>query len=111
MKKNFVFLFFLIPSIIITSIFLVNFTDSEAQRERTLTSLSEGIDTFVKAGKYECCIEPPCTMCYLGEWIWKDGSCKCDEMMRNGEDDKVCPQCKKGLEEGRCKSLQGTCKI
>ena len=43
-------------------------------------------------------------MCFLGHWLWEDGSCYCDEMILNEEDDKVCPECKAGIKEGKCKS-------
>ena len=84
----------------------------EQRRSRVLGELSSAIDDAVLEGKYICCIEPPCTMCYLGNWLWEEGSCHCDEMMAEGEFDKVCPQCIRGIEEGRCKSAQGTfCEI
>lgn len=35
-----------------------------------------------------------------------------DDMIKNKEFDKVCPQCKKGIEEGRCTSTDGgVCEI
>lgn len=84
----------------------------EQRRTRVLDELSSAIRGAEEIGKYRCCIEPPCTMCYLGEWIWKDGSCYCDDMIVKGEFDKVCPQCKKGIEEGRCISTDKTgCQI
>ena len=76
----------------------------EQKRTKLLNELSFSINEAVSEGKYSCCIDPPCTMCYLGDWIWKDGTCDCDGMIAKGEFDKVCPQCKKGIEEGRCKS-------
>ncbi len=79
----------------------------EERRANILNELSEAINDAKLEGKYGCCIEPPCTMCYLGEWIWDDGYCRCDEMIKKGEFDKVCPQCKKGLEEGKCISSAG----
>lgn len=79
----------------------------EEKREKVITGLFLSIEEAVGEGKYECCIEPPCTMCYLGNWLWEDGICRCDEMMENGEWDKVCPQCVKGIEEGLCKSAKG----
>ena len=78
--------------------------DFEQKRDRILNELSLAIEEAKNQGRYDCCIEPPCTMCYLGEWIWKDGICRCDEMILKGELDKVCPQCKKQIEEGNCKS-------
>jgi len=74
----------------------------EQKRAGVLSGLSLAIGDAVSEGKYECCIEPPCTMCYLGNWIWDDGICRCDEMILKGEDGNVCPQCVKGLEEGTC---------
>jgi len=76
----------------------------EERRGAILNELSEAINEAKLEGKYNCCIEPPCTMCYLGEWLWEDGTCKCGEMIAKGEFGKVCPQCKKGLEEGKCVS-------
>lgn len=78
------------------------------KRERILGELQLAIDDAVQQGKYHCCIEPACTMCYLGNWIWDDGTCNCDEMIAKGEFDKVCPQCKRGIEEGLCKSSDNT---
>ncbi len=73
-------------------------------RDKLLTEIQLGIEHEINEGNYRCCIDPPCDMCYLGHWIWDDGSCKCDDMIMQGELDKVCPQCKKGIENGFCKS-------
>lgn len=82
------------------------------RRERILGELSQAIDEAIASGKYKCCIDPPCDMCFLGHWIWDDGSCMCDDMIAKGEFDKVCPQCVKGIELGLCKSTrQSTCEI
>jgi hypothetical protein len=84
----------------------------EEKREMLLNQLYINIEEAKLDGKYECCIEPPCTMCYLGNWIWEDGTCDCDKMMKEDKFDKVCPQCIKGLEEGRCNSTDKEfCKI
>jgi len=82
--------------------------DFESRREIVLNDLSLAIDDAVVEGKYSCCIDPPCTMCYLGKWLWDDGICRCDEMIRNGDFDSVCPECKNGIEEGACKSSAST---
>lgn len=112
MKQNFIFLFLFVGifiGIILTSLYS-NFQSFEQKRTNILNELYSAINEAKVQGKYICCIDPPCTMCYMGTWIWKDGSCYCDEMMAKGESDKVCPQCKKGLEEGRCKSsLRDVC--
>lgn len=84
----------------------------EEKREMLLNQLYINIEEAKLDGKYECCIEPPCTMCYLGNWIWEDGTCDCDKMMKEDKFDNVCPQCIRGLEEGRCKSTdEDFCKI
>ena len=49
----------------------------------------------------ECCIEPPCEMCFKGEWIFEEGSCRCRTELANGNIQNVCPECRKGLAEGR----------
>ena len=43
-------------------------------------------------------------MCYLGKWKFEKGTCYCDDAILEGRDEDVCPECKKGLEEGLCKS-------
>lgn len=72
--------------------------------QEVIANLRLAIASAVEKGDYHCCINPPCTMCYLGSWIFKEGICRCDEMIANGEFDKVCPECKKGIEEGQCSS-------
>ncbi len=83
----------------------------ETRRRRTLHYLDTAIKQAEAEGKYECCIEPPCTMCYLGNWVWEDGTCSCDRMIAEGEWDKVCPQCIRGIEQGRCNSEPGSCPV
>ena len=98
-----------------TGVFLLQQKTSEnvfeKNREKVLSQLYSAIEDAEKMGKYKCCIEPPCTMCYLGDWIWEDGTCDCDKKIAMGEWDKVCPQCIRGIKEGRCKSEIGTCSI
>ncbi len=100
---------------VVTGLFLRKQKTSESvfkeNREKVLSQLYLAIGEAKEMGKYKCCIEPPCTMCYLGDWIFKDGSCDCDTMIAKGELDKVCPQCIKGIKEGKCKSTKGTCLI
>ena len=83
----------------------------EKNREKVLSQLYLAIEDAEKTGKYKCCIEPLCTMCYLGNWLWQDGTCDCAGMIAQGEWDKVCPQCIKGIKEGRCKVEIGACPI
>jgi len=99
-----IILIFLVVLLLIP-VALATFQESYQQkRSRILNELSFAIEQAKAQGKYDCCIEPPCTMCYLGEWIWEDDICRCEEMILKGELDKVCPQCKKQIEEGNCKS-------
>lgn len=76
----------------------------EDRRHSLMDDMASLIEEKVDSGEYKCCIEPACDMCFLGHWLWDDGICRCDEMIASGQDDKVCPQCKKALEEGLCKS-------
>jgi len=80
----------------------------EDRRVKVLKELSSSIEDAVAQGKYHCCINPPCTMCYLGNWIWEDGTCNCDAMIAQGDFDKVCPQCVKAIEKGECESTEST---
>ena len=113
-KKFFMHLIILIIAISLLFSFLIlpNEKNFETKREVLLNQLFSNIEDAKEIGNYQCCIEPPCTMCYLGNWIWEDGKCYCDDMIKNKEFDKVCPQCKKGIEEGRCISTNGeVCEI
>jgi hypothetical protein len=76
----------------------------EEKRGEVLAEMDMAIEHATLEGNYKCCIDPPCTMCFLGHWIWGDGTCDCDGMIAAGEWDKVCPECKSGIEEGRCLS-------
>jgi len=110
MKKLFLissFIFIIIASLLFIFTIVPKQENFDTKREILLNQLYENIEGVKEMGKYKCCIEPPCTMCYLGDWIWDDGSCYCDDMIKNGESDKVCPQCKKGIEEGKCTSTDG----
>lgn len=114
--KNKFLVFILIIFVAVgTAIFFTALKNSEdsfkRNREKILSQLYLNIEKAKAEGKYQCCIEPPCTMCYLGNWIWDDGTCDCDGMIAIGEWDKVCPQCIRGIKEGRCKSEIDTCPI
>jgi len=112
MKRVLFVLIFVVISLVVILTVLPKQKNFETKREILLSQLYENIEDAAKIGRYKCCVEPPCTMCYLGNWIWEDGSCYCDEMIVKGEFDKVCPQCKKGIEEGKCISTDKTrCKI
>jgi len=86
----------------------------EEKRSEILSEMDLTLKEATESGKYKCCIEPPCKMCFLGNWIWKDGTCDCDTMIQQGKWDEVCPECKGGIKEGRClstKTLNRTCPV
>ncbi len=104
-NKKFIFLFLFVGisiGIVFANLY-PNFQSFEKKRSNIINDMEMLIEQQTKEGNYRCCIEPACTMCFMGDWLWDDGICRCDDMIANGEDDKVCPQCKKGLEEGFCK--------
>ncbi len=107
-------LLILFMTVSIFMVLLIKKQGFEEKRESLLEQLYNNIEEAKLEGNYECCIEPPCTMCYLGNWIWEDGSCYCDRMIIEGKNEDVCPQCVKGIEEGKCKSTEnneGWCEI
>jgi copper chaperone CopZ len=79
-------------------------TTSFLQKEKVLSQIYLAIEKAKTEGKYKCCIEPPCTMCYLGAWVFEHETCKCEEMIEKGEFNKVCPECKKGIQGVKCRS-------
>lgn len=52
----------------------------------------------IKKNNYNCCIEPPCAMCYHSPNQWNNqqaGTCACDDLITRGEE--PCPECQNGL--------------
>ena len=85
---------------------------AEERLQRVIRERDEAIKLAVEEGVYQCCIEPPCTMCYLEANQWNHyqaGTCACDELIARGEE--PCPQCKQGLcetdDEGVCETKGG----
>jgi hypothetical protein len=72
-----------------------------------IAELYDAIGVAEENGVYNCCIEPACTMCYLGHWKFEKGTCDCDAAIAEGRFEDVCPECKGGLEKGTCDSLVG----
>jgi len=83
-----------------------------SRREKHQKIISErdlAIQEAMDEGEYKCCINPPCTMCYMEANQWnnyKAGTCACDDLIAQGKE--PCPQCKNGLCET---SEDNTCKI
>lgn len=71
-------------------------------RERYIQERAYAIELAEKQGLYDCCIDPPCTMCFdrgIGHEWSRDGQyCSCDKLLEEGKD--PCPQCKAGLAQG-----------
>jgi len=76
----------------------------ERSSDDVIADLYEAIGVAEANGDYSCCIEPACTMCYLGNWKFEKGTCDCDGAIAEGRFEDVCPECKGGLEKGICDS-------
>lgn len=58
------------------------------------------IQKAMAAGDYRCCIDPPCTMCFMEANKWNNfeaGTCACDDLIAQGKE--ACPQCQGGLKK------------
>ena len=72
----------------------------EEMHERIIEERDYAIGQAVLAGDYRCCINPPCTMCYMEANEWNNytaGTCACDDLIARGEE--PCPQCGRGLKD------------
>jgi len=72
--------------------------NDEEMYERIIRERDYAIEKAVLAGDFRCCIEPPCTMCFMEANQWnnmKAGTCACDDLIAEGKE--PCPQCKRGL--------------
>jgi hypothetical protein len=47
----------------------------EEKRTQILSEINSTINEAERSGAYNCCMDPPCSMCFLGNWISKDGTC------------------------------------
>jgi hypothetical protein len=110
MKNQIIILVVAVVTIAITLILIrAQTTDFKSKsfdekRSEILSEIDMTLEEAKQSGKYQCCMQPPCKMCLLGNWIWKDGTCKCDIMIEQNEWDKVCPECK-----GNLKDSNGIC--
>ena len=69
--------------------------------QRIIQERDFAIDQAIIDGDYKCCINPPCTMCYMEANQWNNytsGTCACDDLIAMGKE--PCPQCGRGLCEG-----------
>lgn len=80
---------------------------SEEMLQKIIEERDVAITKAVKDGIYNCCINPPCTMCYMEANQWnneKAGTCACDDLIAQGKE--PCPQCKSGREGDSCSSCK-----
>lgn len=71
----------------------------EEKRAQIVSEINSTISEAEVSGAYNCCMNPPCSMCLLGNWISKDGTCNCDAFERAGQLDKVCPECRESSKD------------
>ncbi len=77
---------------------------ASATRDELVQLQNLAIQKAKSEGKYKCCIEPPCTMCFWEGNEWNNnipGTCACDDLIAEGKE--PCPQCARAMEEGRGK--------
>jgi hypothetical protein len=70
----------------------------EVGHQRIISQRDYAIDQAIARGEYRCCLNPPCTMCYMEANQWNNftvGTCACDDLIAQGKE--PCPQCQKGL--------------
>lgn len=70
----------------------------EEMRVRIISERDHAIRQAEENGEYRCCIEPPCTMCYMEANPWNNfiaGTCACDDLIAKGKE--PCPQCLNGM--------------
>jgi len=115
MKRKILFLLFLFFGVVVGVVLTTGYPYLQTyQQKRTnvIRTMEQVIEQQVEKGNYRCCIDPACNMCFLGEWEWDDGICRCDDMIVDEEFDKVCPECKNQIKEGKCKySEKSKCEI
>lgn len=80
----------------------------EGMYQRIIEQRDYAIDQAIEAEVFRCCIDPPCTMCYMEANQWNNhtpGTCACDDLI--AQDIEPCPQCKKGP----CDDSDTTCSL
>ncbi|TFB08191.1 hypothetical protein E3V08_05025 [Candidatus Atribacteria bacterium MT.SAG.1] len=80
----------------------------EQMYQKVIKERDYAISQAVARGDFRCCINPPCTMCYMEANQWNNftpGTCACDDLIAQGKE--PCPQCKTGL----CEGLDSTCNL
>ncbi len=100
-------LFYITGSLLVVVIVFTILNDyNSSNPEKVVAKLSGAIVKAQEKGDYHCCIEPACTMCYLGNWKFEKGTCLCDDAIIDGNYEDVCPECNSGIEKGFCSSAK-----
>lgn len=77
--------------------------------EEIIAKRDIAIQKAVEEGDFKCCINPPCTMCFMEANQWNNfqpATCACDDLIAQGKE--PCPQCVRGLCD---KTEEGTCQV
>lgn len=80
----------------------------QEMHKKIIAERDYAITQAVARGDFRCCINPPCTMCYMEANEWNNytpGTCACDGLI--AEDKEPCPQCQRGL----CQDPDNSCKL
>ncbi len=78
---------------------IVGFHGEENMRLAFASDQKEAIHQLIKEGKYRCCIENPCSYCFLNSTASEDGTvCDCLDEIVNGE--HPCGECMGEILEG-----------
>ena len=81
-KRTFIFIFIFLLVIITINTFIlfkpsitgdVIKNKENQEPDKVIANLYEAIEIAKENGDYNCCIEPACTMCYLGNWKFEKG--------------------------------------
>ncbi len=97
MKKT-IFLFILVLVSLGLGLLSQSKLDPLEQQVKIVALRDEAIQRAVNRGDYHCCINPPCTMCYMEANPWNNhtpGTCACDDLIAQGK--QACPQCQNAL--------------
>jgi hypothetical protein len=74
---------------------------SEEMHEQIIDHRNFAIKKATASGIYNCCIGPPCTMCYMEANQWNNhtpGTCACEDLIAQGKE--ICPQCIRQILQG-----------
>jgi hypothetical protein len=75
-----------------------NSLEPEQMHQQIISQRDTAIQLAKSRGDYRCCIDPPCTMCYMEANQWNNyqaGTCACDDLIAQGLE--PCPQCARAL--------------